>query len=76
MSEMTAYHGIEYYIKGEKEKAEELFGYSLKTNPRNEVSLYNLYIIANEKEDYTKEEEFLKVAKEVLERKAMEEKIV
>ncbi|MHA1170052.1 MAG: tetratricopeptide repeat protein [Candidatus Hodarchaeales archaeon] len=59
ISEMTAYHGIEYYLKGEKEKAVKLFDYSLKANPKNEVSLYNLYVIANEREDYISAEKYL-----------------
>ncbi|MFW9995724.1 MAG: tetratricopeptide repeat protein [Candidatus Odinarchaeota archaeon] len=58
-SELATVHGIEYYMKGEKEKAELLFNVALEADPKNEVSLYNLAIIANEREDFDRSTSFL-----------------
>ncbi|MHA2295403.1 MAG: tetratricopeptide repeat protein [Candidatus Hodarchaeales archaeon] len=49
ISELTAFHGIEYYMKGKIDESEVLFSISLKADPKNEISLYNLGIISNDK---------------------------
>ncbi len=54
-----------YRLRWEDDKAQQDFNTSLQINPRSAISLYNYWVLAFEKNDYTKAKEFFNATVEV-----------